>query len=79
MNFTKTSEYKFLEQLREYVTTMVCVAVKGKPLIGVIHQPFSKQSITSWSWLGNGISNNLQQKNKVTYFFYYDITSVFLL
>lgn len=36
---------------------MVCVAVKGEPIIGVIHKPFAKE--TSWSWLGKGKSENL--------------------
>lgn len=51
-----TQEYT--ERLFEYVTTMVCVAVKGRPVIGVIHSPFS--SVTSWSWLDRATSEDLQ-------------------
>lgn len=38
---------------------MVCVAVSGKPLIGVIHKPFMKK--TSWAWVDNGHSSDLKK------------------
>ncbi|XP_072017922.1 inositol monophosphatase 3-like [Amphiura filiformis] len=56
-----TKEYT--EELLHYVTVMVCVAVNGKPTIGVIHKPFAKEdegdSSMSWAWVGKGHSTNL--------------------
>jgi len=43
-----TQEYT--ENLRQYVTTMVCVAINGEPVIGVINKPFDKS--IAWGWAG---------------------------
>ena len=52
----------FIENLLDFVTVMVCVAVKGVPVIGVIHRPFSSE--TFWSVVGHGNSVNLDEMVK---------------
>nr|XP_039257705.1 inositol monophosphatase 3-like [Styela clava] len=54
-----TKEYT--EDLLQYVTTMVCIAVKGQPIIGVIHKPFSNE--TYWAWFDHG--TNVKEKKDV--------------
>lgn len=50
--------YEYTHGLHEYVTTMVCVAFKGRPIIGVIHNPFFKN--TTWGWVEHGRSSTLK-------------------
>ncbi|KAF2357958.1 Inositol monophosphatase-like [Trinorchestia longiramus] len=58
-----TKEYT--EDLRDFVTTMVGVAVKGVPVLGVVHRPFSH--VTHWGWVGHGLSPDLQTiKNAIS-------------
>ncbi|XP_011329328.1 putative inositol monophosphatase 3 isoform X2 [Ooceraea biroi] len=57
---------EFTENLLQYVTTMVCIAVKGQPVIGVIYKPFeTKQDYNLyWTWTNHGISKNLKNLSK---------------
>ncbi|KAG7211387.1 hypothetical protein KM043_010675 [Ampulex compressa] len=58
---------EFTENLLHYVTTMVCVAVNGKPIIGVIYKPFETKldSNLYWTWTNHGTSENLKNLPKV--------------
>ena len=48
---------EFTENLRQFVTTMVCIAVNGKPTIGVIHKPFEQE--TAWGWAGQDVMSKV--------------------
>lgn len=52
---------EFTENLLQYVTTMVCVAFKGKPIIGVVYKPFETKENSSlfWTWTNHAVSRNL--------------------
>lgn len=57
-----TQEYtegKEDKDLLKFVTVMVCIAVRGFPVAGVIHQPFS--GVTNWGWVKHGISHTLRK------------------
>ena len=50
-----TQEYT--EKLLHFVTTMVCVAVRGKPTLGIIHKPFGDDGNTprtAWGYSASG-------------------------
>lgn len=54
---------EFTEKLFHYVSVMICVAVKGDPIIGVVHFPFNQK--TYWTWKGEGVSENLAKVKAV--------------
>ena len=58
-----TQEYtegKDKPELLQFVTVMLCIAVNGKPIAGVVHQPFaSGRPVTKWSWIDHGVSRSL--------------------
>ena len=39
---------------------MVCISIKGKPIIGVIHKPFTNE--TYWIWINHGQSNQFSNR-----------------
>lgn len=53
-------------ELLKYVTVMVCIAVNGEPIAGVIHQPYdengnpNEEQVTKWAWVNHGVSQSLQ-------------------
>lgn len=55
---------EFTESLFHYVSVMICVAVKGEPVIGVVHFPFNQK--TFWGWKGHGVSENLAKVKAVS-------------
>ena len=66
-----TQEYKEGkedESLLKYVTVMVCIAIKGKPIAGIIHQPYNDKGkseegggVTKWAWVDHASSLSLTQ------------------
>lgn len=59
-----TQEYTEIndDSLLKYVTTMVCVALNGNPVIGVIHKPFEHK--TYWAWKGHGVSSSISMMDR---------------
>lgn len=54
---------EFTEKLFHYVSVMICVALKGEPIIGVVHFPFNQK--TYWAWKDEGTSENLAKFKEV--------------
>ena len=45
--------YEYEDNLKQYVTTMVSVAVRGVPILGIIHKPFYRK--TAWGFGGQNL------------------------
>ena len=45
IKFTLKSCQEYIEKLTEYVTVMIGIAVKGKPVAGVIYKPFQNKTV----------------------------------
>lgn len=58
-----TQEYT--ENLNKYVTVMVGIAVDGRAVGGVIHKPFSNETIWSWRRQRNHLLNHLHIMDEV--------------
>lgn len=56
--YTETTD----DSLLKYVTTMICVALNGNPVIGVIHKPFEHK--TYWAWKGHGVSSSISMMKR---------------
>ena len=56
------------KDLLKYVTVMICIAVDGRPIAGIIHEPYTEDrntgalGVTKWAWVGHGVSKMLQQE-----------------
>jgi inositol monophosphatase 3 len=64
-NFYQFLFFQYTENLLNYVTTMVCIAIRGQPVVGIIHKPFSDE--TAWGWAGPGfvskaVSDDIKKK-----------------
>lgn len=48
---------EFTEHLFQYVTVMICIAHLGRPIIGIVHNPFEGRTI--WAWDNYAVSDDL--------------------